>query len=140
MRCIIIDSDYSSMEITESYLKKIEDVEIVQKFTHVLDAFPLLKKNSIDLIILDLEKCYLLGIDITKNKKLKAQFILTVFQRGFGLDAYKLNATDYLTKPITLSSLNKAVSKAKKRCYRKQNFEVNLFSANPFYVKKIKEN
>jgi len=138
MRCIIIDSDSSSLEITESYLKKIEEIELIQKFDHALDAIPLLNKGSIDLILLDVDKHYLLGIDLAKKKRLKAQFILTISQREFGLDAYKLNATDYLVKPISLPSLKRAICKAKKRCQSEQTFSVNIFSAGPEYIKSNK--
>ena len=133
MRCLIIDSNKWSIEILEAYLNKVEGIEIIGTFSNVLDAIPLLNKDTTDLVFLDVEKQYLLNIKFAEEKINVAQFVLTSFHGEFRIDAYKLNATAYLTKPITFDIISLAILKAKRRYKNQMVISVNIFPAGPEY-------
>lgn len=50
MKCIIVDDEPLAIEVIESHLSKLDDVEVVATCTNALKAFEILQKESVDLI------------------------------------------------------------------------------------------
>lgn len=130
MKCIIIDDEPLAVDVIESYLQKIRDMEIVAKCNNPLDAISLINKHQIDLVFLDIEMPNLTGIDLVKTIHNIPQFIFTTAYPQYALEGFNLNATDYLVKPIPFQRFLKAISKAKDK-YELEKKSINLPSAVP---------
>lgn len=136
MKCVIIDDEPLAIDIIESYIKQIGELEIVVKCTNPLEAITLLNKNKVDLIFLDIEMPNLTGIDLVKALDNMPQFIFTTAYPQYALDGFNLNATDYLVKPIPFHRFLKAVTRAKEKyelenkSILKNDTTIELFKAN----------
>ncbi|WP_373055907.1 LytR/AlgR family response regulator transcription factor [Zunongwangia sp. H14] len=115
MKCIIIDDEPLAIEVVESYLEQVGDVEIIAKCTNPLQAIQVLNKYKIDLVFLDIEMPNLNGIDLVKSIDNLPQFIFTTAYPQYALDGFNLNATDYLVKPIPFHRFLKAISRAREK-------------------------
>lgn len=135
MRCIIIDDEPLAIDIIESYLLKMGDLEIVAKCNNPFDAITFLNKHHVDLVFLDIEMPNLNGIDLVKSIDNLPQFIFTTAYPQYALDAFNLNATDYLVKPIPFQRFIMAVSRAREKYALENNLTHNIASANPNEVK-----
>ncbi|MCG9970887.1 LytR/AlgR family response regulator transcription factor [Christiangramia crocea] len=113
MRVVIIDDEPLAIEVVESYLSKVDGVELVAACTNPLDAIDVLNKNKIDLIILDIEMPNLNGLDLARNIENLPQIIITTAYSQYALEGFELNVTDYLIKPVPFHRFLKAIARAK---------------------------
>ncbi|RLD63929.1 MAG: DNA-binding response regulator [Bacteroidetes bacterium] len=110
-RCIIIDDDPLAITVLESYLEKVDKIEIVAKYNNAIDAYDILHKEKIDLIFLDIEMPRLTGVDFIKTLNKPPSIIITSANKDYAIDGFELNVIDYLMKPITFGRFLKAVNK-----------------------------
>lgn len=111
MKCIIVDDEPLAIEVIETHLSKLDDVEVVATCTNALNAFEILQKECIDLIFLDIQMPKLTGIDFLKTLQQPPKVIFTTAYRDYALESYDLDAIDYLLKPISFDRLLKAIGK-----------------------------
>lgn len=115
MKCVIIDDEPLAIDVIESYLNQVGNMEIIAKCNNPLEAITILNRHQVDLVFLDIEMPNLTGIDLVKTVENIPQFIFTTAYPQYALDGFNLNATDYLVKPIPFHRFLKAISRAKEK-------------------------
>lgn len=111
VRCIIVDDEPLAIEILESYVAKVEQLQLVGTFRNAVSAFTFLQQNSVDLIFLDIQMPKLSGIDFLKTLKHPPKVIFTTAFRDYAVQGFELEIVDYLLKPIPFERFLKAVAK-----------------------------
>jgi DNA-binding LytR/AlgR family response regulator len=111
LKCIIVDDEPLAIEILESYIAKIDQLEIAGTFRNAVSAFTFLQSNAVDLIFLDIQMPKLTGIDFLKTLKDPPKVIFTTAFRDYAVDGFELEVVDYLLKPIPFERFLKAVAK-----------------------------
>lgn len=111
MKCIIVDDEPLAIEVIESHLSRLDDVEVIATCTNALKAFEILQKEPVDLIFLDIQMPKLTGIDFLKTLQHPPKVIFTTAYRDYALESYEFDAIDYLLKPISFDRLLKAIGK-----------------------------
>src|SRR5690625_3337038 len=103
MRTILVDDEPLALDYLEIQLDKIKDITVVEKFTNldILDHVKLIE--NIDLVFLDIEMPGKNGLEIAEqllevNPTLEIVFV-TAYDE-YAVQAFELNALDYLLKPI----------------------------------------
>ncbi|CDF79237.1 two-component system response regulator, LytTR f amily [Formosa agariphila KMM 3901] len=112
-KCIIIDDEELARTLLETYVKKLDFLELKGSFENPLDALKLLKTEHIDLIFLDIQMPDLKGTDFAKLIPAETKVIFTTAYSEYAIQGFELNALDYLLKPITFERFLKAVNKLK---------------------------
>ena len=112
MRCIIIDDEPLAQQIIEDYVNTIPFLQLEKKCNSVFDALEILQKAKIDLIFLDIHLPNVSGIEFISSLENKPMFIFTTAYSEHALEAFDLNAVDYLLKPISFTRFLKATNKA----------------------------
>ncbi|MHA7058911.1 LytR/AlgR family response regulator transcription factor [Aquimarina sp. M1] len=115
IKCIVVDDEPLAREIIENYISKIEDLVLISSCANALEAFNILSKNKVDLIFLDIQMPELTGIDFLKELNPSPEVIFTTAYSGYAVDAFSLEAIDYLLKPIDFSRFLKSINKVLKR-------------------------
>ncbi|MGL1888818.1 MAG: LytTR family DNA-binding domain-containing protein [Reichenbachiella sp.] len=111
-KCILVDDEPLALEILESYVEKIDCLEIVGQFRNAIKAFNFLQEgNEVDLIFLDIQMPKLTGIEFLKTLKNPPQVIFTTAYRDYALEGFELEVLDYMLKPISFDRFMKGVSK-----------------------------
>ena len=111
IKCLIVDDEPLAVEIIESYLKRLDNMEIIGNCSNAIKAFEILQKEQMDLLFLDIQMPKLTGIDFLRTLKNPPKVILTTAYREYALESYELDVVDYLLKPISFERFFKAVSK-----------------------------
>jgi DNA-binding LytR/AlgR family response regulator len=111
LKCIIVDDEPLAIEILESYVGKVEQLQLVSTFRNAVSAFTFLQQHSVDLIFLDIQMPKLSGIDFLKTLKHAPKVIFTTAFRDYALQGFELEIVDYLLKPIPFDRFLKAVAK-----------------------------
>lgn len=112
MKCIIVDDEPLAREVLESYVDKVDGLELVASCDNAVKAFDILKKETVDLIFLDIQMPKLNGIDFLKVLNPLPKVIFTTAYREYAIESYELDVVDYLLKPISFQRFLMAVSKA----------------------------
>jgi two-component system, LytTR family, response regulator len=111
-KCVIVDDEPLAIEIIETYIRQIKDAVLIEKFTDPVEAFTFLQKNSVDVLLLDLNMPMLNGMELLKSLKQKPAIIITTAYRDFAVESFELDVLDYLVKPIAFPRFLKAINKA----------------------------
>lgn len=113
MKYIIVDDEPLAIEVIKSYSENQSELDLVKTFQDPILAKEFLKKESIDLIFLDIQMPELTGIELIKGLKNPPLVIFTTAHPEFALEGYELNIIDYLLKPFSEERFSKAIEKAK---------------------------
>ena len=113
IRCIIIDDEPLAVQVIQSHLGLLPEVEVIDSFQDPTKAFDILNQGNVDLVFLDIEMPQLSGMELIKTIPSSVKVIFTTAFRNYALESYDLDAVDYLLKPISFSRLFKAVNKYK---------------------------
>ncbi|UYW00708.1 response regulator transcription factor [Flavobacterium agricola] len=111
IKCILIDDELPSLTYLKAIVEQIDTVEVVKVYNQSEKFLAEYKNLDFDLVVSDIQMPVLDGLalaNIMQNK----QFIFTTAFRDFAVEAFELNAVDYLTKPIQKERLEKAIAKA----------------------------
>jgi len=112
MKILICDDEPLAIDILESYIDKIPDLELVAKCDNAIDANEIIQKEKIDLVFLDIQMPQMTGIELVKSLTNPPKFIFTTAYAEYAVEGFDLNAVDYLLKPIAFDRFLKAVNKA----------------------------
>lgn len=109
---IIVDDEPLALDVLETYIEKIPELNLVQRCNNALEANEALKNHDIDLMFLDIQMPQLTGTDFLKTLSNPPLVIFTTAYANYAIEGFELNAIDYLLKPISLERFMKAVNKA----------------------------
>ena len=87
MKCIIVDDEPLAIEIIESYVNRLDDLEVVGTCNNAIKAFEILQKEDVDIMFLDIQMPKLTGIDFIKTLKNPPKIILTTAYRDYALES-----------------------------------------------------
>lgn len=109
--CIIIDDEPIAIKVIKEHLEKINSLQCIASFTKALQAIELLNRETVDLIFLDINMPGISGIEFLKSLPNPPKVIFTTAYRNFAVDAFELDAIDYLVKPISFERFLKSTNK-----------------------------
>lgn len=135
MTCIVIDDERIAREGLNEFIKEFDFLENRGSFSNAHQAMQKLETETIDLIFLDIAMPLLNGLEFAKMITDKPSMIVfTTAYSQFALNCYKVNAIDYLLKPIFFEDFKVSVFKAKKMydlMFQQQNtFKPMVFKEN----------
>lgn len=111
LKCLIVDDEHIARKILSDYVNKVPELELVATCNSALNALNYLKKDSIDVLFLDIQMPNLTGLDFLKILPKKPATILTTAYSEYAVHSYELDVVDYLLKPIDFERFYKAVTK-----------------------------
>tara|TARA_R110002126_G_scaffold53875_9_gene145903 strand:- start:3634 stop:4302 length:669 start_codon:yes stop_codon:yes gene_type:complete len=113
LKCIVIDDEELARKLIESYIKKLDFLELMGSFENPLDALAVLKKETIAIVFLDIQMPQIKGTDFAKMIPVSTKVIFTTAYSDYAIEGFELSALDYLLKPISFERFLKAVQKVK---------------------------
>ena len=123
-KCLIIDNEPLAREQIRNYIGKLENFEIVAECNNAIKALESLRKRPVDLIIIDIQMPEISGIDFLKSLKNPPKIIITTAYREFALEAFELDALDFILKPVSFERFLKSINKY----YRINRNELKIIS------------
>lgn len=116
LTCAIIDDEPLAAELLESYAKKTPELHLVGVYGSGVEAMKELRNNPVDLLFLDIQMPELSGMEFAGILPKKTKVIFTTAFDRYAIDGYKVNAADYLLKPISYDSFVLSVNRVLERC------------------------
>lgn len=112
IKAIAIDDEPLALELISRFCSKHAAIQLEKTFTKPSAALAYLQKFPVDLVFLDIQMPSVTGLALSNNLPKNVRIIFTTAFSEHALDAYELNAIDYLLKPFEESRFSKAVDKA----------------------------
>ena len=120
LKVLIVDDEYLALNLLANFVEQISDLELVDRIKNPLEALQVLSANSIDILFLDIQMPSLSGVNLLKSLKNPPVVIFTTAYAEFAIEAFNLNAVDYLLKPFSFERFLQAVNKAKELCFKEE--------------------
>jgi DNA-binding LytR/AlgR family response regulator len=130
IKCAIIDDEPLAAGLLESYVKKTPYLTLTGTYSSAITAMRDLRDHPVPLLFLDIQMPELSGIEFAKILPRDTKIIFTTAFPQYAVEGYKVNALDYLLKPISYEDFLKATEKAqdwfnvlqKQETYRNDRF------------------
>lgn len=114
LKCAIIDDEPLALGLLESYVNKTPFLELAGKYSSAAQAIKEMPGKHIDLLFLDIQMPELNGLEFSKMVDSNTRIVFTTAFDQYAIDGYKVNALDYLLKPISYVDFLQAANKAVK--------------------------
>jgi two-component system, LytTR family, response regulator len=122
---ILVDDERKARELLTHLLGLYcPTVNVVAGCSSVPEAVPLIEKHHPDLVFLDVEMPEASGFELFRGDKAKTATFETIFTTAhshYAVDAFNVNASGYLLKPVVPEALVKTVTKTIERIEHKKN-------------------
>lgn len=140
--CAIIDDEPLAAGLLESYAKKTPYLSLSGTYNSALQAMKDLREMPVQLLFLDIQMPELSGIEFAKILPKETKIIFTTAFPQYAIEGYKVNALDYLLKPISYDDFLKSTDKAlewfavasKQDVYRRDRF---MFVKSDYKLQRI---
>jgi two-component system LytT family response regulator len=113
LRAVVVDDEEPSREALKNYLRDFcSDVEVVATASSVKTAFRAIQKHKPDVVFLDIEMPDGKGFDLlTMFEKIDFRIVFVTAYSDYAIRAFRVNAADYLLKPVKVDELKASVEK-----------------------------
>lgn len=118
IRTLIVDDEYLALQLLETYISQIEGLSLVAKIKSPIQALEVLQNQEVDLLFLDIQMPGLSGINLLQTLHRPPVTVFTTAYADFAVNAFNLNAVDYLLKPFSFERFLQAVGKARQHIQR----------------------
>jgi two-component SAPR family response regulator len=115
IRAIIVDDELPSINIMKRLLANTGKVQVNSSFDNANEALEYLKSNIVDVIFLDIQMPEVDGLElaniiITRSLN-KCKIVFVTAYNQYAIEAFEVNALDYLLKPVKRDRLNKTLDR-----------------------------
>jgi two-component system LytT family response regulator len=117
IKCLAIDDEPLALKQLGFYIEKTPFLELVAQCNNAFYAMEFLNAGRIDLMFLDISMPDLSGMDFVRSLSEKPLIIFTTAFSEYAVEGFRVDAIDYLLKPIGYQDFLKAASKAKTLIY-----------------------
>ena len=114
LKCLLLDDELPGLTYLKMLCEQIPEVEIVKTFNNPEKLLSEIPNLDFDLLITDIEMPAIDGLHLANLVQHKMVVFCTAY-KDYAADAFTIDAVDYITKPVKLERLQKAILKAFER-------------------------
>ena len=117
LRILVVDDESLARRGLKLRLADIEGVVVVAEASHGREALQMIVEHQPDLVLLDIQMPGMTGFDVVarlQQDRMPMVIFVTAFDQ-YAIEAFKVQAIDYLLKPIDQDLLRQAIARAQQR-------------------------
>lgn len=122
MKTILVDDEPIALDVLKIMLSSYEDVDIVGSYTNPIDALDSSKEIQPEVIFLDIEMGEINGLEMAElfiEELDDVEIVFITAYSQYAVDAFEINAIDYLLKPTQEKRLHKTIGRLEEKIKRK---------------------
>ena len=138
--CVAIDDEPLALEVIKIYIAKIPDLHLIGSFSDAAEGLAFLQKNIVTLLFLDINMPNLNGFELYYALQIKPMIIFTTADKGYAVEAFEIDAIDYLLKPFNFIRFETAITKTYNRRQVKEKEDIStqhLYIHSDYKIVKI---
>ncbi|OXB04009.1 LytR/AlgR family response regulator transcription factor [Flavobacterium pectinovorum] len=117
LKCLLLDDELPGLTYLKMLCEQIHEIEIVKTFNNPEKLLAEIPDLDFDLLISDIEMPGIDGLHLAEMIQDKLVIFCTAYKE-YAAEAFNIDAVDYITKPVKLERLQKAISKAFERFHK----------------------
>jgi two-component system LytT family response regulator/two-component system response regulator LytT len=119
LRVVVVDDEQLAREELCYQLEQLDGVEIVAQASNGIEAIGAVERHDPDLVFLDIQMPGLGGFEVARRlleheEEAPVMVFVTAFDQH-AIEAFEVNAVDYLLKPVESGRLEQALLRARRR-------------------------
>lgn len=125
---LIVDDESLARKRLGRMLAVFDDVKIIGEAENGAEAVARIEEHHPDLVLLDVQMPDLDGFGVLRmlaGDRLPLIVFVTAFDR-YAIDAFEVNAVDYLLKPVKAKRLEQAIERAREKLASKEPASIDL--------------
>jgi two-component system LytT family response regulator/two-component system response regulator LytT len=118
LRILVVDDEQLAREELCFQLEQGADIAVVGQAENGVDALAAIDRLDPDLVFLDIQMPGLTGFEVARRLLSREDAPALVFVTAFdqhAIEAFEVNAVDYLLKPVDSARLDQALQRARRR-------------------------
>jgi|SRR6185437_2239372 len=118
LRILVVDDEEPARDELCFLLQQVGGVDIVAQAGNGVDALRMIEEHQPDLVMLDVQMPGITGFEVARRalqEGLESQLVFVTAYDQYAIDAFEVNAVDYLLKPVEQERLATAVDRVRKR-------------------------
>lgn len=123
LRAVVVDDEPLAREELCYLLGELSGVEVVRAAANGPEALDAIDKLNPDVLFLDVQMPGLTGFEVARRLVDRDPPVTVIFVTAFdqyAIDAFEVNAVDYLLKPVESSRLEAALTRARRRLVNRE--------------------
>lgn len=113
IRCVAIDDEPLALRQIADYITRTPFLELIAQCESALQAINVMEDNPIDLMFVDINMPDLSGMDFIKALDNPPKIVFVTAYSEHALEGFRVDAIDYLLKPISYVEFLKSANKVK---------------------------
>lgn len=113
IKCLAIDDEPLALRQISDFIRQTPYLDLIAECKNAYEAMEVLEKEEVKLMFVDINMPGLNGLDFIRSLVSGPEVIFTTAHSEFALEGFKVDALDYLLKPIGYNDFLKAANKAK---------------------------
>jgi two-component system, LytTR family, response regulator len=118
MKTIVVDDEQLARDELRFLLEQLGGIDVVAQAGNGVDALRAIEEHQPDLVMLDVQMPGLTGFEVARRvveAGIEAQLVFVTAYDQYAIEAFEVNAVDYLLKPVEPERLATAVERVRKR-------------------------
>jgi two-component system LytT family response regulator/two-component system response regulator LytT len=132
---IVVDDEQLACDELSYLLRDFPEVEVIATGSNGLDAIELIRKLEPEVVFLDVHMPGLDGLGVVRRLREKGielpHFIFVTAYDQYAVEAFRLEAMDYLLKPVDKARLAETIERAKRAVQEKQGAAETAAAGTP---------
>ncbi|WP_294965347.1 response regulator transcription factor [uncultured Flavobacterium sp.] len=128
LKCLLLDDEIPGLTYLKMLCEQISELEIVKTFNNPEKLLSDIPDLDFDLLISDIEMPGIDGLHLAEKLQDKLVIFCTAYKE-YAAEAFNIDVVDYITKPVKLERLQKAIAKAFER-FEKSNSDKKFIQLN----------
>jgi len=128
LRTLIIDDEAPARQRLRRLVSGNSRIELIGEAVDGIKAVEMIEGMNPDLVLLDIQMPGLDGFDVIRALKKPPLIIFVTAYDEFAMQAFEVNALDYLLKPFTKTRLDRAIERAYQELSRMADFSSRINS------------
>lgn len=118
LRAVVVDDEQLARDEVCFLLGEMEGVEVVAQASNGVEALEVIEAENPDLVMLDVQMPGLTGFEVARRLRdagIETQLVFVTAYDQHAIQAFEVNAVDYLLKPVEASRLRTTVERVRRR-------------------------
>ena len=118
LRAVVVDDEQLAREELCFLLSQVDGVAVVAQAGNGVEALNVIEEQSPDLVMLDVQMPGLTGFEVARRllqAGIESQLVFVTAFDQHAIEAFEVNAVDYLLKPVEATRLATAIDRVRKR-------------------------
>lgn len=135
LKCCVIDDEPLASQLIASYIEKTPFMQLVGTYSSAQEAIRIILEDQIDIVFLDIQMPQLNGLEFAKIIPQHCRVIFTTAYDKYAIQGFKVDALDYLLKPVSYDDFLAAANKAQRWVQTVRNCGGNASTRDYIIVK-----